>query len=76
MKRHRTVREAADELLDDLGRVGFQLLRRAARDHFAARQQEYLIRDGGDLLHIVRDDDAGDAQRIVQAANQTQNDAQ
>ena len=31
----------------------------------AARKQETVVRDGRELLHVVRHDDAGDAQRLV-----------
>ncbi len=40
MKRHRTVRQTAHELPHYFRRIGLQLLRRAARDHLALREQK------------------------------------
>jgi len=57
-----------------MGRI--QLLRGAPRDHFAPGEQKNHIGHGGDLLHIVRNHDAGDAERIVQTPDQPQYDSQ
>ena len=46
------------------------------RSHLAARQQIYCIRHRGDLVHVVGYQDAGEAQHVVQAADQPQDDAE
>ena len=46
------------------------LLRRALRGHLAVGQHDHLVRDAECFLQVVRHHDAGDAQRVVQLADQ------
>ena len=66
MKRNRTIGQSLEELLD-LGIVLLaKLLRRALCHHPAVGDDVGLVGDAEHLLHIVGDDDGGDAEGIVE----------
>ncbi len=75
VERHRPVGQAIDELVHDRRRVVAQVGGRAARDHLAFRKNEARVGDLRDFPHVVRHHDAGDAEGVVERANEPQHHA-
>jgi hypothetical protein len=74
MERHGSVRETAHELPHVLDLAAMQLVRRAGGDDLALRKQKAVMRDGRQLVHVVRDDDRGDAQCLVHLLDEPADD--
>src|ERR1700735_3284613 len=70
MKRYRAVGAAAHELAYDVLVLGIELRRAAFGHHLPLRQQITVVRDGADFPHVVRYQDAGDAEQTVERLNQ------
>jgi hypothetical protein len=75
VERHRTIGLAAHELTHLGHRTRVEFGRRALGGDLAARQQVAVMGDARELADVVRDDDAGDAERLVQRADQAHDDA-
>jgi hypothetical protein len=68
---HRPVGQRVDELRGPAGRRRRHAPARAPlRGDAAVGQHDHLVGDAEGLFQVVRDDDAGDAQRVVQLADQ------
>ena len=65
MERHGPIGRAAHELTHLGDRTRRKFSGRALGDDLAAGEQIAVVRDHRELAHIVRDDDAGDAEGIV-----------
>ena len=76
MERHRAVGLAVDELAHE--RIGRRahLVGRALRDDPAFGHEIEVVDDLQRFVHVVRDDDRRDAERVVQLADQLADDAE
>ena len=70
VERHGPIGLPAHELAHLGDRTGRKFGGRALSDDLAAGEQIAVVRDRRELAHIVRDDDAGDAEGVVELADQ------
>ena len=71
METHRAIGGGTDKLVDQRIAALAHFVRRALRGDTTIGQHNHLICNRKGFVQIVRHDDAGQAQRIIQLANQT-----